>query len=264
MKRSALAGLLGLALAVLVLPNSAGAQQAELNPGDTAHVATRPGSRANMRSEPTTRRDNVTGQLDSNEQVTIRDSQRQGAYVWYQVETAAGSTGWIRGDLLEQASGGPAEQEPAPAASPPAVQVPASGPPPQTSSLATDDWTRFVPPLLRQVDACTQSLSMQPVVVTRVFQVEPDMVGVRLRDPTDRRWECLIGRDGSYPIRLDPLGDRVRPMPGDGNPVFVRSPGEAPTDSCSSVTPLADPADGKLIGWRVFHTCPATVDVPRP
>lgn len=270
MKRSGLAGLLGLGLlAALSAPIAAMAQQVELHPGDAAQVTARVGGRVNMRSGPTTQRNNVTGQLDRNDQVTIRDAQRQGAYVWYRVETPAGSTGWIRGDLLEPAADGASGPEPGLPASTPAIQAPVGGPPasdspPPAPPSAADDWTRFVPPLLQQVDACARSLSMQPVIVTRVFQVEPDMVGVRLRDPTDRRWECLIGRNGSYPIRLDPLGDRVRPMPGDGNPVFVRAPGEVPSDACSSVTQLADPADGKLLGWRVFHTCPTTVNVPRP
>ncbi|HNA44664.1 MAG TPA: methylmalonyl-CoA mutase family protein, partial [Solirubrobacterales bacterium] len=43
---------------------------------------------------------------------------------------------------------------------------------------------------------------------------------------------------GSF--RYDPLGDRLRPMPGDGNPIFTRAPGPAPTDPCLDTTPLLD------------------------
>ncbi|HMR32191.1 MAG TPA: SH3 domain-containing protein [Geminicoccaceae bacterium] len=261
MKRSALAGLLGLFL--LAAPDATNAQQAALQPGDTARVEAQPGSRVNMRSEPTTQRNNVTGRVGAGDQLTVRDAERQGAHVWYRVETATGETGWIRGDLLELAAREQAaDGAPEPAA--PSTPPPAAEPPAQATIPPADDWTRLVPPLVRQVDACINSLSMQPVTVTRVFQVEPDMVGVRLRDPTDRRWECLIGRNGNYPIRLDPLGDRVRPMPGDGNPVFVRAPAEATADSCSIVSPLVDPADGRVVGSRIYRTCPSTVDVPRP
>lgn len=255
MKRSALAGWLGLVLfaAALVPWSPATAQSgAEMRPDDAARVATRAGGRVNVRGGPTTR-DNVVGQVGADEAVTIQAAQRQGSYVWYEVRTAAGLTGWIRGDLLEPAAVAPAVGV-APVA--PATPVPATPTPPPAAAVA-DDWTRYIPGLLQPVDACINSLSLQPVVVTRVFQVEPDMVGVRLRDPSHRRWECLITRDGNYPIRLDPLADRVRPMPGDGNPIFLRMPADAPVDPCLQVTQVADPVNGRVIGWRAFDTCHA-------
>ncbi len=251
MKRSTSAGRLGLmALAGFLLLAEAAQAQAQLQfgAGDTVRVATQGGSRVNVRGAPTTR-SAVVGQVEAGGQVAVEAAQTQGNYVWYQVTTAGGVKGWIRGDLLERMSGGAVGAVPPVA---PAPAAPQAAIPPTTG----DDWTRFVPSLLREVDACINSLSLQPVIVTRVFQVEPDMVGVRLRDPSDRRWECLIGRNGNYPIRLDPLGDRVRPMPGDGNPMFVRAPGNAPSDPCLRADEIDDPASGRMIGWRAYRTCP--------
>jgi hypothetical protein len=110
MKRTASAGWLGLALlaAALLSPLPTSAQTgAEMGPDDRARVAIRAGGRANVRSAPTTSADNVVGQVDADGLVTIRAAERQGAHVWYDVETATGLTGWIRGDLLERVAEAP-------------------------------------------------------------------------------------------------------------------------------------------------------------
>jgi hypothetical protein len=245
MRRASIAGWLSLALLGSTLSTAAVAQTVdEILPGESARVVAAPGSRVNVRSSPTIDPGNVSGQVDAEGLVTVQGAQRRGRYVWYQVTTAAELTGWIRGDLLEPLDRNLPATAPAPAA------LPAPAPP-----AVTDDWTRYVPTLLQPIDACLRSLSLQPVTLTRVFQVEPDMVGVRLRDPSGRRWECLITRNGNYPIRLDPLGDRVRPMPGDGDPLFIRAPGEAPSDSCLRTEEMTDPTSGMLLGWRAYKTC---------
>lgn len=247
MRRALLAARLCLALAAAA-PAIAGAQAVdELLPGEPARVTASPGSRVNVRNNAAITSDNVVGQVDADATVTVRGAERRGAYVWYQVTTPGELTGWIRGDFLA-----PLDRDlavPAPA------QPPTAATQPDAPVAAADDWTRYVPELLRPVDACTNSLSMQPVTVTRVFQVQPDMVGVRLRDPTGRRWECLISRNGNYPIRLDPLADRVRPMPGDGDPIFTRAPGTPPADPCWQSEEIASPSGGSILGWRSRKTC---------
>jgi hypothetical protein len=253
MRRALLAARLCLAL-VAVTPVPAVAQAVgELQPGESARVAASPGSRVNVRSSPAITADNVVGQIDADAAVTVQGAERRGAYVWYRV-TAAELTGWIRGDLLA-----PLDREPAPAQQTqpamPEQATPPTASQPEPTATAAEDWTRYVPGLLRPVDACINSLSMQPVTVTRVFQVEPDMAGVRLRDPTGRRWECLISRNGNYPIRLDPLGDRVRPMPGDGDPIFTRAPGTPPSDPCWQNDEIASPTGAAIIGWRSRKVC---------
>jgi len=252
MRRALFAARLCLVLAAAA-PVSAGAQAVdELLPGEAARVAASPGSRVNVRSSPAVAADNVLGQVDADAAVTVQGAERRGAYVWYQVTTPTDLTGWIRGDLLA-----PLDRDPLPPVQPATPEPPAqqAAPEPAPPVTAADDWTRYVPDLLRPVDACINSLSMQPVTVTRVFQVEPDMAGVRLRDPTGRRWECLISRNGNYPIRLDPLADRVRPMPGDGDPIFTRAPGTPPDDPCWSSEEIASPSGGAIIGWRSRKVC---------
>lgn len=253
MRRVLLAARLCLALAV-VAPISAGAQAVdELLPGESARVTASPGSRVNVRSSAAVTPDNVVGQVDADATVTVQGAERRGAHIWYQVTTPGDLTGWIRGDFLAPLDRDLSAPEPEPPPTePPAADTPSQ---PEAPVAVGDDWTRYVPELLRPVDACTNSLSMQPVVVTRVFQVPPDMVGVRLRDPTGRRWECLISRNGNYPIRLDPLGDRVRPMPGDGDPIFTRAPGAPPADPCWQNDEIASPSGGSLLGWRSRKVC---------
>jgi hypothetical protein len=226
---------------------------AEMQRGGAARVAAAPGSRVNVRSGPEIAPGNVVGQVGADAAVTVQAAERRGAYVWYEVMTAEGLTGWIRGDLLAPVDPGPPD-EPETAATPPPAPAPVPPPTPPTPA-SSEDWTRFVPELLHPIDACVRSLSIQEATITRVFQVEPDMVGVRLHDRTGRRWECLITRRSNYPLRLDPLGDRIRPMPGDGNPIFTRAPGEPPSDPCLKTDELKDPASGELLGWRSWKTC---------
>lgn len=264
MKRSVPAAWLGLALllsAPVPVGQAVAQATAEMRAGDSARVATKPGSRVNVRSGPSTG-ETVAGYALADSVVAINGSQRQGDHVWYDVTIADGVRGWIRGDMLERTrSPARTAQQPTPSPAAPAPpRASAEAAPSPAQQPPADDWVRFVPTLLPQVDACLGSLSLQPVVVTRVFRVEPDMVGVRLRDPSDRRWECLILKNGNYPIRLDPLGDRVRPMPGDGNPTFIRAPGEAPSDPCLLVDEIDEPATGELLGWRAFRTCPDNRD----
>jgi hypothetical protein len=170
------------------------------------------------------------------------------------VTTPGGLEGWVAADLLraDETAPPPAAE---PAAQPAAAPEPAPPPDPVAAMPHLDDWTRMVPKLLPAIDACLSIISLPPAVVTRVFEVEPDMAGIRMRDPTGRRFECLILRRGGYPIRYDPLGDRLRPMPGDGNPIFTRAPGPPPSDPCLETTPLLDPADGHTLGWRSFKKC---------
>jgi hypothetical protein len=256
MRCLSIVGWLGLTLlAAAPLPWAVALAQsaAEMQRGEAARVAAAPGSRVNVRSGPEIESGNVVGQVGADAAVTVEGAERRGAHVWYEVTTAEGLTGWIRGDLLEPLDPGPSDEPiapPAPASVPsPPAAAPAPGP------AATEDWTRFVPELLHPIDACIRSLSIQEATITRVFQVEPDMVGVRLHDRTGRRWECLITRRSNYPLRLDPLGDRIRPMPGDGNPIFTRAPGEPPSDPCLKTDELKDPASGELLGWRSWKTC---------
>ncbi|MFO1071074.1 MAG: SH3 domain-containing protein [Geminicoccaceae bacterium] len=227
---------------------------AGLAAGSPAEVAVSGGSRANLRAEPRVANGNIVGKLATGDAVTVLEATTANGRDWYRVRTTDGQEGWIAADLVRAGEAPPApapEPAPQPAPTPPAE--PAMEPSVEMPHL--DDWTRMVPRLLPAIDACLDIVSLPPAVVTRVFEVEPDMAGIRMRDPTGRRFECLILRRGGYPIRYDPLGDRLRPMPGDGNPIFTRAPGPAPTDPCLDTTPLLDPADGHTLGWRSFKKC---------
>jgi hypothetical protein len=118
-----------------------------------------------------------------------------------------------------------------------------------------NDWTHMVAKLMPAINSCGQVLAANPLVVTRLYILEPNLAGVRLADNTGRRWECLILQSGGYPIRYEPIAPGQRPLPGDGNPMFIVAPGTPQNDSCHRSDDLHDPKTGVLLGWRVQVLC---------
>jgi hypothetical protein len=243
---------LGLILAAATLPLSAAAQ-GELPVGSPARVAARPGVAVNVRAAPRIEAGNVVGQVTAGDAIVVGESSRQGAYVWYRVSTPGGLSGWIRGDLVAAAPSPPAMATPEPAQ--PATPPPVPPAPVVPTDSIPNDWTRLVPELLPAIDSCIQIMSLPPITVTRVYEVQGGLAAVRMRDPTGRRWECVIQRTGGYPVRYEPIADRGREMPGDGNPIFTRAPGEPPQDACHRNAEVRDPTSGMLLGWRSEVLC---------
>jgi hypothetical protein len=276
MRRAICASLMGLVLLVGAWGTPVSAQDEALSPGSIAQVVGRPGGRANVRSSPAIADGNVVGALPVGSAVTVQEVGSGEADQWVHVVAGSGMAGWVHHSLLalnrdatataleeqKQPANMPepppqAEPAPAPAAT---ADAPAATVSPPTAAPAgepalTYDWTPLVPELMPAITSCADIPSIKPILVTRAYKLEQNLAGVRMEDPAGRRWECLILRRGGYPIRYEPIARGQRPMPGDGNPLFILAPGDPLNDKCHKSDELKDPATGMLLGWRVQLLC---------
>ena len=269
MRFAAVAGAAWLAALLSMLAPAVRAQEAALLvPGSEARVAAN--TRVNLRSRPSIASGGVIGKLLPGDLVTITESSVVDGRVWYRVVVGEGDgdgeQGWVAGNLLEGVDLA------APAAAPPDLAEPPAAPraaasraiaPAEQAEVPLEplpplenDWTVMLPELLASVDACAAVPSLQPVVITRVYRIEPNLVGVRMEDPVGRRTECIIQSSSIYPLRYEPLVAGLRPMPGDGNPRFIRVPGEPLNDQCHRSSEIRDARGETVIGWRVVDLCP--------
>jgi hypothetical protein len=245
--RSALAAALCLLLALGT------AIAATLSPGTSVRVTSSSGGNINIRSAPEIAKGNVVGQVTSGTLAQVVDVQERDRFPWYRVQIAQiGMQGWVRGDLLVVAR----------------TEEAGGAPPTTTGGIDTDlaipqlaaptgaaDWMHYVPELLPAIDSCLGIVTVKPAIVTRVYQLEREMAGVRVQDRSGRRWECLVRRQGGTPFRYEPLADRVRPLPGDGNPIFTRAPALPPNDPCWRNSEVHDPTSGAVLGTSSYKTC---------
>jgi hypothetical protein len=264
MRCAAVAGAAWLAALLTTTSPAVQAQEAApLAPGSEARVAA--GTRVNLRSRPSTATGGVIGKLLPGDIVTINEASVVDGRPWYRVELGDGEQGWVAGNLLEgvdlraPAAAPPKPAEVAAEPSTPAVRAITPAAPvataPETLPPLENDWTTMLPGLLESVDACAAVPSLQPVVITRVYRIEPNLVGVRMEDPSGRRTECIIQSSSIYPLRYEPLVAGLRPMPGDGNPRFIRVPGEPLNDQCHRSDEVRDARGETVIGWRVRDLC---------
>lgn len=265
MRCAALAGLIWLSVLISMPAPAAIAQDgATVAAGASGRVVA--DTRVNLRDGPSVSTGAVIGKLLPGDSVAIAGSTSTAGRVWYRVSTADGGEGWVAGSLIEVAAPPPAaapavavtaESTPAEPKPAPAAEVTAAAPPAPVEAAALEhDWTKLIAKLLASVDACAAVPSLQPVIITRVYEIEPNLVGVRMEDPAGRRSECLIQSTSIYPLRYEPLVAGLRPMPGDGNPRFIRAPSEPLNDECNRSDEVRDTKGETVIGWRVRSTCP--------
>lgn len=268
MRFAALAGLAWLSILIAAPAPAAIAQDASLTGPRTGQVIAE--TRVNLRAAPDLDTGAVIGKLMPGDAVRIAETVARAGRQWHRVSTADGSEGWVAASLIEVAAApaAPDPGSPAPSAgaapvqaAPTAVELPsaevAAADPPVTELPPLEhDWTKLLPELIAPVDACAAVPSLQPVVITRVYVIEPNLVGVRMEDPSGRRSECMIQSTSIYPIRYEPLVAGLRPMPGDGNPRFIRAPAEPVNDECQRSDEVYDAKGETVIGWRVRKTCP--------
>lgn len=221
---------------------------AGLAAGSEVVVDVRAGSRARLRAGPGTDHP-VAGAAARGTRLVVRDSVRQGAHVWYRVESPDGALGgWIRGDLVEPVAPAVAapSQQPTPAAPPAPPQPP------------LPDWAERIPRVLRGLDACIAATTKRPAAVVMVRPLPFDMVSVVVEDGSGLLWECVVEPRGAAPLRYDPLpetalGERTRE-----GPRFYR--GDAPpAEGCRRLRPFSDPERGTVLGTFVYPGCPGRV-----
>lgn len=105
-------------------------------------------------------------------------------------------------------------------------------------------WDDRLAEVLPAIDAC---LSLQPpgAFVRLAAEEEAGRVLVRLSQG-DTRLDCRAPRDPSAgPAVTTPAG---APLAGEGDPIFVRAPGQQPGGECYAAPEVRGP-DGALLGW---------------
>lgn len=110
-------------------------------------------------------------------------------------------------------------------------------------------WTIWLPDFLPAVSACMTASGASAAVATQAWPVSAGRVGVHLRAPDGRRWECIAPGQGMAVDRLDPL---PADSPPEG-PVFARL-SDAPPTGCGPATPAINGA-GRQIGWLMPGPC---------
>lgn len=114
----------------------------------------------------------------------------------------------------------------------------------------TQRWSRGLMGYLSAIDACAREVPDAEHVT--MAQRSGGGMGVRLADPSGRRWECTTRSDGTVnAVRaLDP-SDVIL---GEGDPIFVRNDLPPNGQGCYAYEAVRY-ADGRLIGAFGYDTC---------
>lgn len=194
--------------------------------------------RVNVRAEPNTGADNIVGVVRGGQELTIAgDGTGADNQLWYSIQAGGNVSGWIRGDFVELI-----EQ---------AEQTVAAATPTRDPSL-NFGWAENILTYMRPIDGCLNHATAKPAQIEFVLPRRSDVVDVRLKDASNRRWRCIVGNNGGTPSRFDPLVLEIRP---DNQPTFVRSPAVPRSNACSRIEPVMDDSTGGRLGWLVFDIC---------
>lgn len=114
----------------------------------------------------------------------------------------------------------------------------------------SERWSRGLMGYLSAIDACAREVPDADHVT--MAQPSGGGTGVRLADPSGRRWECTTRADGTVnAVRtLDPSDV----MLGEGDPIFVRHDLPPNGQGCYAYEAVRH-ADGRLIGAFGYDTC---------
>jgi len=110
-----------------------------------------------------------------------------------------------------------------------------------------DDWSRYLPDLAEAIDRCMLDAGVATDVVTVAGPMNRGMASVRLRDPGNDRFDCIIEL-GSH--RIDSVtqvaaDDR---LPAEGNPLLRPAGENPPILDCGRAERVLR-GDGSLLGY---------------
>ena len=207
------------------------------------------GERVNVRSQPGTKGSKVVARLAGGSEVTVAEARRQEGRAWYRITAASlKDPGWIRGDMLIPLP--PAASDPAAPAAVADVAPAAAVVEPQA-----EDWSRRILELMPAIRACLDATAAKPATVTKAWPMNRGMVGVRVRDGKGTRSECLVAAQGGTPERHQPVDAAVRPLPGEGRPVFTPAPQVPPAGPCWRNEPVTGPESAEPLGALSYIAC---------
>lgn len=139
-------------------------------------------------------------------------------------------------------------------AAPPPEPPPVSARPPAlTEDPASFDWSQHLESWLPAIDACLARTPSGPAVALLAWEIRPGLVGVRTRDASRRRWDCVARHDGAAIERFDAVSP-PEAHPAEASPLFSRTPLEPPAGSCFDHE-RAFAQDGRFLGWLSYDVC---------
>jgi len=96
------------------------------------------------------------------------------------------------------------------------------------------DWTRRLPDLAEAVGRCVQDAGVVTVAVTTAWPMNKGLAGVRLRDPGEARFDCIVdlGTGKIDNVTAVAADDQ---MPGEGQPLWLPAGNGPPILGCGRV-----------------------------
>lgn len=121
---------------------------------------------------------------------------------------------------------------------------------------AEGDWSRHLPSLATAVLRCAFDGGVATEAVTRAWPMNHGKAGVRLRDSSQARFDCVVdlGHGDIESVAPVAAGDD---LPGEGSPLWLPVGEQPPVLHCGRVERVLG-ADGLLTGWLHYpEGCPA-------
>lgn len=119
-----------------------------------------------------------------------------------------------------------------------------------------EDWSRLLPDLGASVLRCAYDGGVATDAVTKAWPMNQGLAGVRLRDSSGARFDCVIdlGQGDIESVQAVAADDQ---LPGEGSPLWLPAGGTPPVLHCGRVERVLN-ADGLVTGWlHYLEGCPA-------
>ena len=119
-----------------------------------------------------------------------------------------------------------------------------------------EDWSRLLPSLAGAVTRCAYDGGVATEAVTKAWPMNQGKAGVRLRDSSQARFDCVVdlGQGDIESVLPVAEGDL---LPGEGSPLWLPVGEEPPVLHCGRVERVSG-EDGQVAGWLHYpEGCPA-------
>lgn len=102
------------------------------------------------------------------------------------------------------------------------------------ASKPDTDWTRRLPDLDEAIGRCVQDAGVVTVAVTSAWPMNKGKAGVRLRDPGDARFDCIVDLGSGKIENVGAVANDDR-LPGEGQPLWLPAGNGPPILDCGRV-----------------------------
>jgi invasion protein IalB/uncharacterized membrane protein len=122
------------------------------------------------------------------------------------------------------------------------------------AAKSSEDWARPLLMLMPAINACLARTPGPSPYVTKAWQLNPTMAGVRTRGGDGSWFGCIASLDGSVVDRFEMLPRNDLPLPGENLTLFTPAGGTPRSGNCWEHERVLDAA-GTLLGYLSYNTC---------